>query len=374
MKQDKTKRIRFAEKMLDRMARHKKYKTQVVPADDAGIAKAEKLLSSGEVVAVATETVYGLAASAFHDGAVKKIFIAKQRPDNNPLIVHITTLNMVYPLVIDIPAKLKKLAEAFWPGPLTVVMKKSGLIPPIVTGGLDTVAVRMPSHPSIRKLIDACGYPLAAPSANSSGKPSPTTARHVYDDLNGKIPLILDGGDCEVGVESTVISLAGEKPVLLRPGAVTLEQLKTVLGAVEVAKGVDETPAPDAVPLSPGMGYRHYSPKAKVTLVVGSEDAYLKYLSANNLKDGNADGETADGGTVYALCFGREGEKSGLPYLSLGEYEDSVAAQHNLFSALRMADEKGAAQVIARCPKKDGEWYALFNRLQRSAGFEVVEL
>ena len=369
MKQDKTKRVKFAEKMLDRMARNKKYKTQIVPADDAGIAKAEKLLSSGQVVAVATETVYGLAASAFHDGAVKKIFIAKQRPENNPLIVHVTTLNMVYPLVIDIPAKLNKLAEKFWPGPLTVVMKKSGLIPPIVTGGLDTVAIRMPSHPSIRKLIDACGYPLAAPSANSSTKPSPTTAQHVYDDLNGRIPLILDGGTCEVGVESTVISLAGEKPVLLRPGAITLEQLQAVLGTVEVAKGVNEAPAADSAPLSPGMSYRHYSPKAKVTLVVGSEDAYLKYLSEHDLN-----GENADVKNVFALCFGHEGEKSGLPYLSLGEFEDSVAAQHNLFSALRMADEKGAAQVIARCPKKNGEWYALFNRLQRSAGFEVVEL
>ncbi len=364
MKTDKTKRVKFAEKMLDWTARNKKYKTQIVPADDAGISKAEKLLSSGQVVAVATETVYGLAASAFHDGAVKKIFIAKERPGNNPLIVHITTLNMVYPLVAEVPAKLNQLAGAFWPGPLTIVMKKSGLIPPIVTGGLDTVAIRMPSHPSIRKLIDACGYPLAAPSANSSTKPSPTTAQHVFDDLNGKIPLILDGGTCEVGVESTVVSLAGEKPVLLRPGAITMEQLQAVLGTVEVAKGVNEAPVADSSPLSPGMSYRHYSPKAKVTLVVGSEDAYLKYLSKNKL----------NGENVYALCFGHEGEKSGLPYLSLGEYEDSVAAQHNLFAALRMADKKGALQVIARCPKKDGEWYALFNRLQRSAGFEVIEL
>ncbi len=359
----KSKKIGWAEKLLDKMAQNKKYKTEIVSADDAGVVKAEKLLSSGQVVAVATETVYGLAASAFHDGAVKKIFIAKERPGNNPLIVHVTTLNMVYPLVVEVPPKLKKLAEAFWPGPLTVVMKKNGLIPLIVTGGLDTVAIRMPSHPSIRKLIDACGYPLAAPSANSSGKPSPTTAQHVFDDLNGKIPLILDGGTCEVGVESTVVSLAGEKPVLLRPGAITLEQLQSVLGTVEVAKGVNEAPAADSAPLSPGMSYRHYSPKAKVTLVVGSEDAYLKYLSENNLSE-----------NVFALCFGHEGEKSGLPYLSLGEFEDSVAAQHNLFSALRMADEKGASQVIARCPKKDGEWYALFNRLQRSAGFEVIEL
>lgn len=364
----------WAEKLLDQIARRKKYKTEIVPADDAGIAKAEKLLSAGQVVAVATETVYGLAASVFHDGAVKKIFIAKGRPQNNPLIVHITTLNMVYPLVAEVPAKLNKLAEKFWPGPLTIVMKKSGLIPPVVTGGLDTVAIRMPSHPSIRKLIDACGYPLAAPSANSSGAPSPTTAQHVFDDLNGKIPLILDGGECEVGVESTVVSLAGEKPVLLRPGAITLEQLQQVLGTVEVAKGVNEAPAADSTPLSPGMSYRHYSPKAKVTLVVGSEDAYLKYLSEHDLNGKNADVKNADVKNVFALCFGHEGEKSGLPYLSLGEYEDSVAAQHNLFAALRMADEKGAAQVIARCPKKDGEWYALFNRLQRSAGFEVIEI
>ena len=351
----------WARRLDEWLERRRKYKTLLLPDDDEGIAKAKKLLDNGEICAVATETVYGLAASAFHERAVNRIFIAKGRPQNNPLIVHVTNIRMIYPLVIEVPKKLTALADAFWPGPLTVVMKKSGLTPDCVTGGLDTIAIRMPSHPSMRRLIDACGYPIAAPSANSSGAPSPTTAQHVLNDLNGKIPLILDGGNCGVGVESTVVSLAGEKPVLLRPGAVTLEQLESVLGSVDIAKGVNERPEPDSVPLSPGMSYKHYSPKAKVTLLVGAADAYVQYIRQHGSFD-------------FAVCFDSEGREAGLPFESLGDTQSSEQAQRRVFAALREADIRGATHIAARCPATDGEWLALFNRLQRSAGFEVVTL
>lgn len=349
---------RQAEKISDFFDRRRKFKTQVLPCDEQSYLKAKELMDKGEVVAVATETVYGLAASAFHDRAVQRIFLAKGRPQDNPLIVHISSIGMLYPLVTEIPPQLELLANRFWPGPLTIVMKKSGLISDIITAGMDTVAIRMPSHPSVKRLIEVCGYPLAAPSANTSGAPSPTSAKYVLEDLGGKIPLILDGGDCSVGVESTVVSLAGETPILLRPGAVTLEQLRQVLGEVKVAKGVNEPPAAGEKPLSPGMSYRHYSPKAKVTLYVGSAEGFT----------------TAAGGGEYdfAICFDAEGEKCGLPYESLGESDNAATAQQRVFSALRHADERGAAHVIARCPAKDGDWLALFNRLQRSAGFEVI--
>lgn len=353
-----------SEKLMQKLVRladeHRRYRTKIMPADEAGLSAAEKLLSAGNVVAVATETVYGLAASAFHEGGVRRIFTAKGRPQTNPLIVHVSNTGMVYPLISEIPKGFRELAERFWPGPLTIVMKKSGLIPGVVTAGLDTAAIRMPSHPAVRALIDKCGYPLAAPSANSSGAPSPTCARHVFDDLKGKIPLILDSGCCGVGVESTVVSLAGEKAMLLRPGAITLEQLREVLGEVDIAAGVNEPPAPGSRPLSPGMSFRHYSPKAKVVLLVGGAESFLRYISEHPVEGG------------FALCFDSEGERAGIPFVSLGKKEDSAEAQRNVFAALRGADDRGAAHIYARCPAKDGEWLALFNRLQRSAGFEVI--
>ncbi len=351
-----------ARRFNDWLDSRRKCHTQLLAADERGIAAAEQLLSKGEVVAVPTETVYGLAAAAFHEQAVKRIFMAKGRPADNPLIVHVANLKMVYPLVVEVPKQLDKLAAKFWPGPLTIVMKKSGLIPDVVTCGLDTVAIRMPSHPAMKRLIEVCGYPLAAPSANTSGKPSPTTAAHVLDDLDGKIPLILDGGSCAVGVESTVVSLAGEVPVLLRPGAVTLAQLRAVLGEVKVAAGVSEPPPDGEKPLSPGMAHTHYSPKARVILTIGDGAAFVKFCAENRTED------------AYALCFEPEGAACGLPFESLGETEDAVSAQNRVFAALRDCDEKGAQVIFARLPSDDGSWLAVYNRLQRSAGFDVRHL
>ena len=243
------------------------------------IQTAGKLLKDGELVAIPTETVYGLAADALNGEAVANIFKAKGRPMDNPLIVHIADLSQVDDLVAFVPPVLEDLAKAFWPGPLTVIMEKSDLIPDEVSAGLDTVAIRMPSHPDARAIIKAAGTPLAAPSANTSGMPSPTTAAHVLHDMDGKIAAVVDGGPCEVGVESTVLTLCTRVPRILRPGRVTPEDLFDVLGEVEVDDAVLGQLAEGAVAASPGMKYKHYSPKAEVYIVDGSAEGFAKYVN-----------------------------------------------------------------------------------------------
>ena len=225
--------------------------------DDGAVARAAQLLREGKLVAIPTETVYGLAADALNGPAVARIFEAKGRPQDNPLIVHIAREADWTPLVKEIPEAAHRLAERFWPGPLTIILEKSGLIPDEVSAGLSTVAVRCPSHPAAQAVIRAAGRPLAAPSANLSGKPSPTTAERVLEDMDGKIEAVLDGGPCAVGVESTVLSLAGAVPRLLRPGGVTAEQLREVLGTVELDAAVTDKLAPGAAAASPGMKYKH---------------------------------------------------------------------------------------------------------------------
>jgi len=343
----------------------KKYNTQLLPASaqpkDPAVEQAAKLLRQGELVAIPTETVYGLAANALDPDAVKKIFLAKGRPQDNPLIVHIASFEEIYPLVSKIPDKARKLAETFWPGPLTMVLPRSNLVPDVVTAGLDTVAIRMPSHPVARAVIQASGVPIAAPSANLSGKPSPTTAHHCMEDLNGKIPLILDGGSCQVGVESTVVSLAGDIPRLLRPGAVTPEQLREVLGLIAVDPAVLEkvTEGPVA---SPGMKYMHYSPKATVIMVTGPWSACKDFLTQKQ------------GEGVWALVFDEDLEDCPLPAISLGPRNNPAKQAQNLFSALRELDEKQAQMVYARAPMEDGMGLAVYNRLIRAAGFSVIDL
>ena len=236
------------------------------------IQTAGKLLKDGELVAIPTETVYGLAADALNGEAVANIFKAKGRPMDNPLIVHIADLSQVDDLVAFVPPVLEDLAKAFWPGPLTVIMEKSDLIPDEVSAGLDTVAIRMPSHPDARAIIKAAGTPLAAPSANTSGMPSPTTAAHVMHDMDGKIAAVVDGGACEVGVESTVLTLCTRVPRILRPGRVTPEDLFDVLGEVDVDDAVLGQLAEGAVAASPGMKYKHYSPNAEVYIVDGTKE------------------------------------------------------------------------------------------------------
>ena len=234
--------------------------------DKSAVKTAANLLLQGEVVGMPTETVYGLAANALSGEAVEKIFRAKGRPQDNPLIVHIADFDQIYDLCPAVPPQAKALAEAFWPGPLTMIVPKGDCIPDEVSCGLETVGIRLPSHPLARDLIRTAGVPLAAPSANTSGRPSTTTAEHVLHDMDGKIAAILDGGPCGVGVESTVVTLALDKPRLLRPGGITLEQLRSVLGEVEVDRALYEKIGDDVKVSAPGMKYRHYAPKAPVTV------------------------------------------------------------------------------------------------------------
>ncbi len=338
------------------------FQTNVVKPNDFTIKQAAALLGSGEVVGIPTETVYGLAANAFDAEAVKKIFLAKGRPQDNPLIVHIDTFERLKELVIEIPDTAFKLADCFWPGPLTMILPKSDAVPDEITGGLHTVAVRMPAHPIARQLIAACDFPLAAPSANLSGSPSPTTAEYVYQDMNGKIPMILDGGACTVGVESTVIAVYPDKVRLLRPGGITAEMLRTVVPAVEIDNGVLHHVANDAKVASPGMKYKHYSPQAHVVLLDGTLPCFAAYVEAHK----------AEG--VYALLYEGEETAVSVPSLCYGKANDPASQAQGLFACLRELDHLGAKTVYARCPDQSGMGLAVYNRLIRAAGYELITL
>ncbi len=324
--------------------------------------EAAALIAGGGLVAIPTETVYGLAANATDEAAVTAIFQAKGRPQDNPLIVHISGVEELREVAREIPPQALKLAEVFWPGPLTIILPKSDRIPMVTSAGLDTVAIRLPSHPVARELIRRSGVPVAAPSANLSGSPSTTTARHCVDDLWGRVDAIVDGGECAVGVESTVISLAGAVPRLLRPGYVTLEQLREVLGAVELDRAVTSQPEEGAQVASPGMKYKHYAPKCRVILVSGRGDAYVDYVNRHR-----TEGE-------YALCYDEDVAKLSCPSLSIGPRNDEAGQAARLFDCLRKLDERGAKVVYARCPKQSGVGLALYNRLIRAAAFQVIEL
>ena len=270
---------------------------------------------------------------------------------------------MLDDIVTQVPEVAKKLMDAFWPGPLTLILPRKSAIPDEVAASLPTVAVRMPSHPVAAALLRACKLPIAAPSANRSGKPSPTTAHHVLVDMDGRIPLILDGGSCDVGVESTVVAVTGEHPMILRPGYVTKEQMEAVLGEeVLVNHAILEKLKDGEVARSPGMKYKHYAPKADVTILKGSFDAYRDYIAAH----------AGDG--VWALCFDGEEAQLPVPAISYGKEGDGISEAHNLFTVLRELDRKGAKTVYARCPLSDGVSMAVYNRLIRAAAFRVVEV
>lgn len=341
--------------------------TEILPALTGGnelnkesIDSAAALLRVGEVVGIPTETVYGLAANAFDEKAVAKIFKAKGRPQDNPLIVHISAFEEIRELVSAVPEAAKKLADAFWPGPLTIILPKSSRIPDAVSAGLPSVAVRMPSHSVARAVIARAGVPLAAPSANLSGSPSPTNAKTVFDDMQGRIPLILDGGGSRVGVESTVITLCTEVPRVLRPGGVTVEQLRAVLGAVEVDDAVLHQLKAGEKAASPGMKYKHYAPRADITIVRGSLAQFRQYVAE----------QAAD---AFVLCFA--GEERYFPHaVPYGAAESDSEQANRLFDALRELDALGAKTVYARCPSLDGVGLAVYNRLIRAAGFHLIDL
>ena len=325
------------------------------------IAAAGEILRNGGLAAMPTETVYGLAANALDSEAVAKIFKAKGRPQDNPLIVHITRLEQMNSLVSEIPDAALTLAAEFWPGPLTMILPKSDIVPDEVTCGLDSVGIRMPSHKVAQALINAAGVPLAAPSANLSGKPSPTTAEHVAVDMNGRIDAIVDGGSCEVGVESTVVSLCGERPLLLRPGAVTPEMIAEAVGCCDVSHAVLEELGEQEKAESPGMKYKHYAPETEVIIVRGTFEEYARYCRENALEDD------------WALCFEGEGDILAMAHVEYGAENDLLSQARGLFGALRHLDEMKARRAFARCCEPSGVGLAVYNRLLRAAAFRVVE-
>lgn len=337
--------------------------TKLLSDHGADLQEAAQLLRNGSVVGIPTETVYGLAADARNPQAVQQIFTAKGRPADNPLIVHIAHLAQLPEIAAEVPPLAKALAEAFWPGPLTMVLPKQKSIPLVTSGGLDTVGIRMPSHPVAQKLITLSGVPIAAPSANRSGYPSPTTAQHVWQDMQGRIAAVVDGGACSVGVESTVIALENQDTVrILRPGFVTAEMLGSVAGNVVLDPAILHDLQQGQQAASPGMKYQHYSPRAKVTLVEGTRDGFAALLERYRGQPG-----------VYALMMDdNDGDGLGCPVISYGITDVQQAQQ--VFSKLRELDDREAVQVFVQAPRKDGVGLAVYNRLIRAAGFEVIQV
>lgn len=327
------------------------------------IARAGEILRAGGLVAFPTETVYGLGGNALSPAAAEKIYAAKGRPSDNPLIVHIAHAEEMRPLVRDIPESAWRLAEAFWPGPLTMILQKSELVPRETSGGLDTVAIRLPRDKNARALIQAAGLPIAAPSANTSGRPSPTEARHVKEDLGGKIDMILDGGAVAVGIESTIVDLTGSVPALLRPGAITLEMLEGVLGTVQLDPVLTKPLSPGMHPKAPGMKYRHYAPRAEMFLVDGTREAVIRKINAC------AAAAKADGKKVGILAS----EENAAAYradavLRLGERAKPAEIAHNLFAALREMDDRGVDLIYAEAFPESGVGLAIMNRMNKAAG------
>lgn len=325
-------------------------------------ALAAELIRSGELVALPTETVYGLGANGLDPEAVAKIFQVKGRPGDNPLILHLTGTHQIPDYCHDIPDCAYILAERFWPGPLTMVLPAKDNVPKRTTGGLNTVAVRCPDCDITRRIIALAGVPIAAPSANLSGKPSTTTARHVLDDHDGKIPAVVDGGPCAVGVESTIVDLTGDVPRLLRPGGISPEQLRQILGEIVIDEAVTAQLSPDAVVKAPGMKYRHYAPQEPVVIVSGDREIAARYIRAHMTPEDRV------------LCFEEELPLyDGCNPLSYGREEEPDSLGAGLFAALRILDDPNIHQVYARCPKGEGVAFAVENRLKKAAAFCVID-
>lgn len=327
------------------------------------------MIRSGGLVAFPTETVYGLGANALDDKAAKKIYEAKGRPSDNPLIAHISCLEEIAPLVSCLPEAGEKLANAFWPGPLTLVLPKSSRVPYGTTGGLDTVAVRMPSDPTALELIRLSGVPIAAPSANVSGRPSPTRADHVYQDMDGRIDLILDGGPVGIGVESTIVDVTGEVPYLLRPGAVTIEMLKEVVGEIRIDPAVLGAVSPEIQPKAPGMKYRHYAPKAELTLIEGETDLVvtaINCLAEEKLEAGSRVGIIC---TDETIGFYPQGEA-----VSIGRRAHEETIAHNLYAVLRQFDDLGVDYIFSEAFDETQLGQAIMNRLNKAAGYRILKV
>ncbi|MEF9918207.1 MAG: L-threonylcarbamoyladenylate synthase [Eubacterium sp.] len=344
-------------------------KTQIYEMDSPlksvfNLSKAGELLMAGETVVFPTETVYGLGANAFDEAAVQKIFDAKGRPADNPLIVHIADERDVKKLVKVIPVKAKKLMDAFWPGPLTLIMKKKDSISDLVTAGLDSVAVRFPSNAIAQGLIKSAGVPIAAPSANISGRPSPTKGEHVIEDMMGRVAAIIISKDTEVGLESTVVDMTSEPPTLLRPGAITLTELRKTIGEVRVSPNITQNIIPDKA-MSPGMKYTHYSPKGDLVIVKGTDAEKVEKI--NRLIKKNAVMKVG----ILATDETMGHYKTGI-IISLGSRNDPEEMSRNLFARLRTFDDLGIEKIYAEDLEVNNETLALMNRLYKAGGYHFI--
>lgn len=331
--------------------------------------EASLILNNGGLVAFPTETVYGLGANALDPYAVKKIYKAKGRPSDNPLIVHISDVSELKSLTIEVSEKARKIINSFWPGPLTLIFKKSDIIPLETSGGLDTVAIRFPSHKVAKLLIKTSGIPIAAPSANSSGKPSPTHASHVSFDLNGKIDMIIDGGHCEFGLESTILDVSSDKPCLLRPGAITIKMIENIIGKIEVDKAVNEKLKETEKPKAPGMKYKHYSPLADITIVKGEINKTAEKIKSlayesqiNNIKTG-----------IIATIQTKE-MYNGFNVLVIGDRNQPKTIASNLFKILRKCDYLNISKVFIESFEEDEIGMAIMNRLKKAAGYNIINV
>ncbi len=334
--------------------------------DEDILAKAGEILKQGGLVAFPTETVYGLGANALDEEAAKKIYAAKGRPSDNPLIVHIADVEALYPIVYDVSDKAKKIIEKFWPGPLTLIFEKSERVPHGTTGGLQTVAVRMPVNAIARELIREGGGYISAPSANTSGRPSPTSAEHVAEDLDGKVEMIIDGGNVDIGVESTILDMTVEPPMILRPGAITREMLEEIIGEVDVDRALiaeDDSQAPKA----PGMKYRHYAPKAQLIMVEGETDEVVKAIKQIAYE------QTCLGYQVGIIATSETADlyTTGL-IKSIGTRNNENSIAKNLYKVLREFDEEEVSYIYSETFAKDGIGDAIMNRLEKAAGHHVI--
>ena len=341
----------------------------IIISDKDDLQDAAKILKKGGLVASPTETVYGLCANALDETAVRNIYKAKGRPSDNPLIVHIADLDMLKPLVQEISPIAQKLMDAFWPGPMTLIFKATDLVPKVLTGGLDTVAIRFPSHPTINTLIKTSDLPLAAPSANTSGKPSPTNFTRVYEDLNGKIDCIIQGDQSEYGVESTVIDTTSDIATILRPGGITFEMLEEVLGEVMMDPALGHKLKEGEVPKAPGMKYTHYSPNADVIIVKGEPHKVAQTINERVKEEkilGKTVGVLATDETVSLFTADK--------VISVGTESNPLTIASNLFEVLRSFDDAHIDVVYSLAFKEIGIGKAIMNRLEKSAGYHIIEV
>ena len=336
---------------------------------DAAFSEAAIIINKGGLVAFPTETVYGLGADATNPFASKRIYEAKGRPSDNPLIIHIYDLEQIKDYAKEIPEIAYVLAKRFWPGPLTMILKKKDIIPSETSGGLDTVGIRMPSDEVAREFLKYTSVAVSAPSANKSGRPSPTLASHVYEDMNNKIDMIIDAGDVEIGLESTIVDLTGEHLVILRPGAITLDMLREIDKAAYIDEAILKKPDKNLVPKAPGMKYRHYAPKAKLSIINASEKDFKNYveqaIELNHSKN-----------KKVGLILSKENKESfkadEIEYIGSRDNEEEIA--HNLFAILRGFDNKDIDIIYSECFDNKDLGLAIMNRLTKAAGYDIVEL